>query len=240
MDIYGAFQLCSIAILAAPVTVNLSQTYFNNPARNIIYLWTGLILAGLLSLTIEFYRANPEPCIEDGNLVTLKSNSFKYGTTMCSLTAICASDALPFSPMRRDAADDIFVIPAPTVLSFGTGTLMAAGCCIPAILSLLMMWDRIQRINWVRRWGRHNEPNLDERIRGTRATVGLIRQVEGKSRRVLMIVYVVFFGGAVLAIILLGELNFWSEPVRFQSEPFASIGKHVPAASPRGAPPIMS
>jgi hypothetical protein len=46
MDVYGAFQLCSIGILAAPVTVRRSKTYFYDPGRNIIFLWTILILAG--------------------------------------------------------------------------------------------------------------------------------------------------------------------------------------------------
>lgn len=48
MDVYGAFQLCTIGILAAPVTVRWSKTYFYDPARNLIFLWTGLILAGEL------------------------------------------------------------------------------------------------------------------------------------------------------------------------------------------------
>jgi hypothetical protein len=46
MDVYGAFQLCAIGILAAPVTVRLSTTYFFDPGRNIIFLWTILVLAG--------------------------------------------------------------------------------------------------------------------------------------------------------------------------------------------------
>lgn len=46
MDVYGAFQFCSIGILAAPVTVKLSTTYFYDPGRNVIFLWTVLILAG--------------------------------------------------------------------------------------------------------------------------------------------------------------------------------------------------
>jgi hypothetical protein len=46
MDIYGAFQLCSIGILAAPITVRLSRTYFYDPGRNTIFAWTGLVLAG--------------------------------------------------------------------------------------------------------------------------------------------------------------------------------------------------
>lgn len=46
MDVFGAFQLCSIGVLAAPVTVKLSSTYFYDPGRNIIFTWTALILAG--------------------------------------------------------------------------------------------------------------------------------------------------------------------------------------------------
>jgi hypothetical protein len=49
MDIYGAFQLCAIGILAAPVTVMLSKTYFNDPGRNTIFLWTFLLLIGNLN-----------------------------------------------------------------------------------------------------------------------------------------------------------------------------------------------
>jgi len=46
MDIYGAFQACSIGILASPLTVRLSRTYFSNRGRNAIFLWTALILTG--------------------------------------------------------------------------------------------------------------------------------------------------------------------------------------------------
>ncbi len=46
LDIYGAFQLCTIGILTAPATVRLSNTYFNNPGRNVLFIWTMLVLAG--------------------------------------------------------------------------------------------------------------------------------------------------------------------------------------------------
>jgi hypothetical protein len=46
MDVYGAFQLCAIGILAAPVTVKLSSTYFYDPGRNFIFVWTILVLTG--------------------------------------------------------------------------------------------------------------------------------------------------------------------------------------------------
>ena len=54
MDVYGAFQLCSIGILAAPVTVRLSRTYFYDPGRNTIFLWTGLMLAGEYTSWLPF------------------------------------------------------------------------------------------------------------------------------------------------------------------------------------------
>lgn len=46
MDIYGAFQLCGIGILTGSMTVRMSSTYFNNPGRDLVFLWAGLILAG--------------------------------------------------------------------------------------------------------------------------------------------------------------------------------------------------
>jgi hypothetical protein len=46
MDVYGAFQMCSLGMLAVPITLKMSKTYFNNPARSTIFLWTALILAG--------------------------------------------------------------------------------------------------------------------------------------------------------------------------------------------------
>jgi hypothetical protein len=53
MDIYGAFQLCAIGILAAPVTVMMSKTYFNDPGRNTIFLWTFLLLIGMFIAPIR-------------------------------------------------------------------------------------------------------------------------------------------------------------------------------------------
>lgn len=79
LDIYGAFQLCSIGILAVPVTTRLSTTYFYDPGRNVIFLWTGIVLAGeqhLFSVIIDVvtnaaYRTS-QP---DGRVLSVESNT---------------------------------------------------------------------------------------------------------------------------------------------------------------------
>ncbi|KAH8592070.1 hypothetical protein B0O99DRAFT_518608 [Bisporella sp. PMI_857] len=231
MDLYGAFQLCSIGILAAPVTVKLSTTYFKDPGRNIIFLWTGLILGGLVSLTVEFFRMNTVGCSHDdsGNPISTDVGRFPYGSATCNLT--CSPESGPRSPMRGGSADNIYVIPAPNRLTFKTATLLSAACCIPAILSMISMWNKILEINWKSRFtsGDEEKPN-NELISGTNgATPGMMEKVNGWIREKLRTaVEVPVFGGAVLAILIMGEINFFSGPVKYQTEPIASIGQWAP------------
>ncbi|KAJ8059099.1 hypothetical protein OCU04_012075 [Sclerotinia nivalis] len=228
MDIYGAFQLCSIGILAAPITVKLSRTYFfETPGRNTIFLWTGLIFAGLLSLTVEFTRISTSPCTTDsnGHPAHFTLGNFTYDST-CGLT--CDVDSGPFSPMRRGSANNIYVIPAPDKLTFDTVTLLSAACCIPAILSLVSMWNKIRETNWNNRFGRKEEP-IDAPIEGTNnATVGQMKEVNSLIRFFLSAIEVPVFIGAVLAILILGERNFFSRQVAYQTEPIATIGQWAP------------
>ncbi|KAL1959057.1 hypothetical protein VTO42DRAFT_3298 [Malbranchea cinnamomea] len=230
MDVYGAFQLCSIGILAAPVTARLSRTYFYDPGRNTIFLWTGLILAGLLSLTVEFFRIQTISCTHDGTGKPVSPNpgEFPYGNS-CGLT--CSPDDGPFSPLRGGAANDIHVIPAPDKLTFGTATLLAAACCVPAILSLIFVWAKILELNWKMRFGEGdggNERN-DELTEDTHgAIVKKVDQVNALIRRLLSVVEVPVFGAAVLAIVIMGERNFFSPQVKYQTEPLAAIGQWAP------------
>ncbi|ESZ95869.1 hypothetical protein SBOR_3763 [Sclerotinia borealis F-4128] len=228
MDIYGAFQLCSIGILAAPITVKLSRTYFfETPGRNTIFLWTGLIFAGLLSLTVEFIRTSTSPCTidGDGHPIYYTRDNFTY-ESMCGLT--CDVDSGPFSPMRGGSANNIYVIPAPDKLTFDTVTLLSAACCIPAILSLVSMWNKIRETNWNNRFGRKDEP-IDAPIEGTNnATVGKMKEVNSLIRFFLSAIEVPVFVGAVLAILILGERNFFSRQVAYQTEPIATIGQWAP------------
>ncbi|KAK8064301.1 hypothetical protein PG996_008953 [Apiospora saccharicola] len=270
MDVYGAFQLCTIGILAAPVTVRWSKTYFYDPARNLIFLWTALILAGelvatpfpmptpcqpqkyaevqsltetcqgLLSLTVEFYRIEPVECTQDGGgnvLSPVTNQTFPYESGACS-NIPCSVGGGPWSSLRQGSTNEIFIIPAPQKLTFGAATLLAAACCIPAILSMVSMWNKILEINWKRRFGQRNNTsnaeqarqNEDEEvIEGTNgATVGKMNNVNEIIRQFLSVVQIPVFVGAVLAIMVIGELNFWSESVNYQTEPVTSIGQWAP------------
>ncbi|KAK3303649.1 uncharacterized protein B0T15DRAFT_486999 [Chaetomium strumarium] len=229
MDIYGAFQFCAIGILTAPATVRLSRTYFNNPGRNVLFLWTMLIASnnlsvctGLLALTVEFFRAHSNPCTDNGSGQPLYRGSlFPYGHTTCGLT--CSAEDGPYSPMRDGSADNVYVVPTPRVLTFGAATLVAAACCIPGILSMVSLWDKILRTNFVKQFG---DPDANKLIDGTNgATEGGMKNINEVIRGLLSRVEIPVFGGAVLALIIVGELNFWSEPVRYETEPIANVGQ---------------
>jgi hypothetical protein len=195
MDIYGAFQLCALGILAAPLTARISRTYFNNPGRNLIFLWFGLILGGLLSLTVEFLRTKTHECSHtDDGMPLSRISDWHYGDT-CGL--VCSEDEGPFSPMRQDAANNIYVIPAPTVFSLGTATLLSAACCIPPILSMASMWNKILEINWRARFGHDTAEDPDSLIEGTNATPTTVKGINSRIRRFLEVVEAPVFGAAV-------------------------------------------
>ncbi|KAJ5144010.1 uncharacterized protein N7515_002797 [Penicillium bovifimosum] len=227
MDVYGAFQLCAIGILTAPATVRISRTYFYNPGRDIIFLWTVLLLVGLISLIVEFMRLEPIVCPADdpASISWAATGNFTYGSN-CSIA--CTPEDGPRSPLRLDAADNIFVIPVPTELSFNAATLIAAACCIPGILSLISMWIKILDNNGKKTSnGIALEPN--QPIEGTNgATIEKMTGISEKIKRWLTVIGIPIFAAAVLAILIKGEMNFWSDQVRYQTEPIQSIGQWAP------------
>lgn len=218
MDVYGAFQLCAIGVLAGPVTVKLSRTYFQTPGRNLIFLWTTMILAGLLSLTVEFFRASTVSC---------PSSDFSYGEDACGLT--CSVDNGPWSPMRGGAQNNIYVIKAPRRLNLGTATLLAAACCIPAILSLVSMWNKILKQNWKRAYRAGGDDRDNESWDGKSTSPGANDggATQGQAKMLsfyLSMVEIPVFGAAVLAILIVGEMNFFDYRVAYMTEPIASVG----------------
>ncbi|CAH0047116.1 unnamed protein product [Clonostachys solani] len=230
MDIYGAFQLCSIGVVVAPITVRLSKTYLYDPGRNVIFAWVGLLLAGLLSLTVTFYRTQTFSCPFDdaGNPLSPDASKFPYDKPPnCSLT--CSEKDGPFSPMRGGSAKNIYIIPAPSVFTFGAGTLLSAACCVQAILWLISMADKILEINWKsqsRKVGDQDDRSIDEPISGTNgATKRRMKDVNENVRFFLSMAVVPVFGGAGFAILVVGEVNFFSRQVCYENEPMAAIGQ---------------
>ena len=182
-----------------------------------------LTIEGLLSLTVEFFRTQSKDCMFDdsGKPVPSNMSNYPYGNT-CGL--ICSEEAGPFSPMRQGSAKDIHVIPAPYRLTFSTATLVAAACCIPAILSLIFMFLQIVEVSWKKRF--LNDEDDRAEIEGTNgATVGGMKRVNKLIHDLLNVVEIPVFGGAVLAILVLGEMNFFSAPVDYETERMASVGK---------------
>jgi len=88
-------------------------------------------------------------------------------------------------------------------------------------LSLIFTFDKILEINWKRR---RQAENLDEPVEGANVTVGELKGINSVVRMFLSVVEVPVFGGAVVAILVIGEVNFFSRQVMYQTEPMASIG----------------
>lgn len=195
----------------------------------------------MLSLTVEFYRLEPVKCTQDGegNVISPATNEpFPYEAPNVCRNLPCSVDDGPWSSLRQGSTNEIFIIPAPQKLTFGAATLLAAACCIPAILSMVSMWNKILEINWKRHFGHRNinhdavqtqRDEDEEIIEGTNgATVGKMKNVNDIIRQFLSVVQIPVFVGAVLAIMVIGELNFWSESVNYQTEPVTSIGQWGP------------
>ncbi|KAF3002565.1 hypothetical protein E8E13_007923 [Curvularia kusanoi] len=233
LDIFGAWQLCAIAIIAVPTTLRISGTYFNSAGRNLIFLWTILLLSGLIALCVEFSRVTATDCSHFVvNGTTLTANDFPYGQTTCGLT--CSEDVGPFSPMRGGSANNIYVVPVPDVLSFNAAMLIAAGVCIPAILSCIFTWDKILQSIWYRtRQSDGEQPRQaeqHEKSDAIRLTEGEIKGINNTVTRFLSVIEIPLFGGIIMAILIAGEINFFSPQLMYMTEPMASIGQWSPIA----------
>jgi hypothetical protein len=119
------------------------------------------------------------------------------------------------------------VIPEPDGLTFDTATLLAAACCIPAILSLISTWTKILKEKHKR--AKDKEAPADAAIEApTGAANGELKGPSRLIRRVLKCAEIPIIGAAVLAILIMGEKNFFSRQVQYQTGPIASIGGDSP------------
>lgn len=253
MDIFGCFQLCAIGVLAVPITVRYSTTYFETKGRNLVFMWTVLnlageqnsstqpifplqtmllsIRAGLVSLIVAFYRATPQPCLDsNGNNVTVVA--FQAAGNNESQT-ICSPTCSIWTIIRKDTTNaSQWVIAPNTGMTFNTATLLCAACCIPAILSLLSVWQKVMHLSWIKRFRRRSDtagdndgqPALTDEQRREREDREDERWMDKKIRMVLGLVERIVFTVCIMAIVVLGERNFWSKQMRSGVEPMTAIG----------------
>ncbi|QDS76398.1 hypothetical protein FKW77_003809 [Venturia effusa] len=90
------------------------------------------------------------------------------------------------------------------------------------------MRNKIRYSNWRKKSGKQPEENEKERIKGTKITRGGLKNVNNTLRLVLGRVEIGVFGGLVLAILIIGERNFFSKQVLYESEPMYAIGQWAP------------
>lgn len=137
-------------------------------------------------MAVEFFRIQSRGCFDDVSGQPIRGSDFVYGNTTCNLT--CSVDLGPTSPMRGGSADNIYVVPIPNIIGFGTATLIAAACCIPGVLSIVSTWNKILKSNWTKQFG---VPETDEVIEGTNgATLKGMKGVNDVIRRLLSVVEV--------------------------------------------------
>ena len=171
---------------------------------------------GLLSLIVEFCRIKTHPCPYDntGQPTSIDPRVFNYTSPPnCSIT--CSTNLGPFSPIRQGAANNMFLVPAPDRITFGMGALFSAGCCIPPVIYLVYIWIKILENNWEAAFAVRKHSN-----RGTKLTPKM-----EKLQRFLRWQPSVWIGAVVICLAVLGELNFYSPQVLWQSEPFSAIGR---------------
>ncbi|KAH6643107.1 hypothetical protein C7974DRAFT_409603 [Boeremia exigua] len=229
LDVFGAWQLCTIAIIAVPTTLRISGTYFNSAGRNLVFLWTILLISGLIALCVEFSRVTATDCSHDeAGIPNLTVGKFPYGNTTCNLT--CSEDTGPYSDMRGGSAKNIYVVPVPSVLTFNAAMLIAAGVCIPAILSLMFTWDKILESSYRTRRKTQHDCEQSQQSDAIKITPHDLKGINTTVTRFLGVIEIPLFGGIVLAILIVGEINFFSNQLMYMTEPMASIGQWSPIA----------
>jgi hypothetical protein len=125
--------------------------------------------------------------------------------------------------MRGGSAKNIYVVPVPNILSFNAAMLIAAGVCIPAILSCIFTWDKILRSDY---WTGRGTPSDGEQSDAIKLNPNQIKSINNTVARFLSLFEIPLFGGIIMAILIAGEINFFSRQLMYMTEPMASIGKH--------------
>jgi hypothetical protein len=134
------------------------------------------------------------------------------------------------SPLRKGSANNVYVIPAPTRLTFGTATLLSGACGIWSALILVSLWNRIVQFHWRTRFGDlenltiPGEKNVAAPI--SEMQYGTMQHVGRYTRKLLEVVKLPLLSAAApLPILILGEISFFSAQVRFENDLETTFGE---------------
>ena len=81
-------------------------------------------------------------------------------------------------------------------------------------------------MNWKKRFSYRDEEEMtDNPIDSTNgATTRNMKQVENLTKKFIRAIEIPMFIAAILAVLVIGERNFFSSQVSYQNEPMSSIG----------------
>lgn len=89
----------------------------------------------------------------------------------------------------------------------------------------IFTWEKILEINWKRKFAQ-DHMKINDPIEGTNgATTKMITVINGAIWNFLSSIQIPIFSGIVVVLLIVGELNFWSTQVIYQTEPFSSVGQ---------------
>ena len=98
--------------------------------------------------------------------------------------------------------------------TFGQAMLLSAACCIPAILSLAAFFYQIKDFDW----------RNSKKEKTTDSRTDTIKKADTTTGKLMKRVDIPVFSLVILAILIIGEINFWSIQVRWQTEPIGTVG----------------
>ena len=237
-----------------PLTLRFSRTYFNTPGRNLVFLCAILNLAGsclplvhsctvllllifsepsgLVSLAVAFFRAQKQDCIgQDGNILHNVDD-----VNLCNLTC----KGVPDTPIRADSNNPMQPSFAPRKgVTLNTGFLLSTAFCVLAFLSIVTMWNQVVLDN-ARKLGfvPHEDTSIlprrkEEGDPSPGGVKGLLDWIShppdnfssGLIRLGLHLIEMLVYSAAMLAIIIISEITFWSPDLRAGVEPMTSVGE---------------
>lgn len=142
-----------------------------------------------------------------------------------SLCALKCEDV--FSPIRQDPQNTAQYILVPHKgMTLDTATLFCAACCIPALLSLVVMWQQVVRANWQLLYGDTHEEKSPSPVvlpspmspESGNARENHLRREEKKMdaiiKRGLNLVERIVYCVCILTIVVLGEVIVFASVCR--------------------------